>query len=256
MNELRHLQKAMDDATNFLITTWSSVVFGAAKIPRVPDLKINVQLRKAYADSIREIDRVNLPSSGRFQRRVVATHKAATDLEHGSPAWDMKPGLLKGPKSRVNKKGQRYNVIPFRHGTSAKYSPNSLFRPMPMDIHQAAKKLKDGERLTGTTARRPALVHRFVKENGEVTDYQHKSGRYENMVKNVEEGQEKYTTFRVVSENSDPNSWWHPGFEAHDIAQGVSDFCKPIIEDSIKHAAEMDLVDIPDLSVAFDVRLK
>lgn len=256
MSEMRHLQAALDDASRFIQATWQQVVMGAMSVPGAQELRVNIGLRRAYAESIVLAEQLNIPQAGMFRRRVVATHKVAADLEHGKPAWDMKPGLLAGPKARVNAKGQKYNVIPFRHRTPQGATVNSHFGAMPKDIHQAAKMLKEKGRLKGTDLRHPALVHRFVKGDGAVTDYQHKSGRYEGMMKKGGAGQHSYQTFRVVSENSDPNSWWHPGFPAHDITRGVRDFCLPTVEQRLRQAAEMDLADMPNLSVGLDITMR
>lgn len=35
-------------------------------------------------------------------------------IENGFPSFDMKPGMLKGPKSKVSKNGIRYNIIPIK----------------------------------------------------------------------------------------------------------------------------------------------
>jgi hypothetical protein len=49
-------------------------------------------------------------------------------------------------------------------------------------------------------------------------------------------------TFRVVSERSAAGSWIHPGYQAHNVAKAVSDFCKPAVEQMIGQAAEADLM--------------
>ena len=41
--------------------------------------------------------------------------KVGKRLEEGTDDYDMKPALVKGPKSRVAADGHRYNIIPFRH---------------------------------------------------------------------------------------------------------------------------------------------
>jgi hypothetical protein len=256
MSDLRHLQAAADDAARFVQATWQQVVMGAMSVPGVDELQVNVGLRRAYAESIVLAERLNIPQAGQLRRKIIATHNAAMDLEQGKGAWDMKPGLLNGPKARVTKKGKKFNIIPFRHRTTSGATGNQHFSGvMPKDIHQAAKMLKQGQRLTGTERKYPALNKVFTKPDGTIGRYHHKSGIYEGMKKSGGKGQGSYQTFRIVSEDSDPNSWWHPGFSAHHVARGVGDFCRPTIENRLRQAAEKDLVDLPSLSIGMNITL-
>jgi hypothetical protein len=245
MSNLPNLNAALNIAGSYVQATWQQAVMGAQPLPGVPEIKANVGLRKAYADSIVLGQRVQ--GGADLRQFIIATSQAAKDLEYGKAKWDMKPMLLGGPKARIGKKG-RYNIIPFRHGTTANHAPNSNFPTMPRDILAQVTKLKPGGRLTGTEGRHPA------GQNAS-TGYQHKNGKYEGMKKVTKtyQGatQSKYLTFRVVSDNSDPGSWWHPGYKAHHIAEKVASYCQPAVEAMLREAAIKDLV--PTATVGMDV---
>lgn len=278
MNDLPNLKAALTNGSRFVQATWQQAVLGAATIPGVPEVKANINLRRLYADSIVLGDQLAVPEAGFLRSHIIATKRIAVDLEYGKPAWDMKPMLLHGPKARVSKKGKLYNIIPFRHGTSAAHGRNTYFPTMPKDILQQAKNLapsvammqprrvrlpggkiqtsmqhvgtKWGGRLTGTENRHPS-------GQNPTTGYQHKTGRYEGMVriqKTYDKAtQSKYMTFRVASENSDPASWWHPGYKAHHIAKGVSEYTKPTVEAMLRQAAIADMIPTGGLSVGIRI---
>ena len=252
MNDMPNLKAAINQSAQFVQATWQQVVMGTLQVPGASEIKENIGLRRLYADSI--ILSSQLRHGGNLSQTVVATKKIAEQLEKGTGPWDMKPMLLNGPKARISKKGNRYNIIPFRHGTSDNYAPNSNFKTMPKDIYQQARELKAsvkagnkikwGGKLTGTEGQ-------YVPGKNATSGYQHKNGKYEGMVR-IEKTyaaatQSKYLTFRVVSEKSDPQSWWHPGYTAHHIAASVSDFCKPGVEEMLREAAIADLVGFSNL---------
>ncbi|BET57905.1 hypothetical protein [Geobacter sp. 60473] len=248
MNEQKNLEKAVTAACRLILATWQKTVMGSQQIPGVPEIRANINLRQLYADSIALGEQLSNPNSGLFRRSVVTTKQIARDLEYGKGPWDMKPMLLGGPKAKTGKNGSRYNTIPFRHGTSPKHAPNSNFKPMPKDIYAEARKLKasvrDGNRivwggkLTGTE-------DRYTPGKNPTTGYQHKSGRFEGMVRIEKEyeraTQSKYLTFRRVSSNSDPQAWVHPGYKAHHIARGVATHCEPAVRAIIEAAALQEL---------------
>lgn len=66
-----------------------------------------------------------------------------------------------------------------------------------------------------------------------VRTYEWKTGKYEGMVKMLGTYAEKddhvYKTFRRVSENSDPNSWWHPGFPKVGIIPALISYAESTI---------------------------
>jgi len=223
---------------------------GAQAPPGAPTLRFDTpNQRDEYASSLRVIDDLNMPYSGRFVRTVLSQSRLALRTENGYPAWDMKPMLLGGPKARISKKGKRYNIIPFRHGAPG----STRFKAMPADIHSQAKaltaslmvgnRLIAGGRLQGTEVGHPPMAKRFTKITGEKGYYQHKSGKYEGMSKIESDGQSRYMTFRVVSDTSAGDSWYHPGRPAQPHLDFVRRYCTPKITKLIKAAAVRDMMD-------------
>lgn len=263
--------REMDYCADFIRATWIAVVRGGFDAPPgSPQLKFDtIQQRNRYADSITAAKNLDVPEIGRFERVIVATDKIGEDTERGMDPWDMKPMLLGGPKARFSKSGHKYNIIPFRHGVPSG-NANSHFKQMPKDIYEAAKQLKPtvskrvnldlfgnehyqkvikyGEKLRGTELAYPPIKKRFpIVQNGVVrfATTQHKNGLYEGMIRvQAEYGkakQNQYLTFRVVSEKSDPFSWWHPGRAAQAHVQFVVNYCRPQVEARLVEAVKEDL---------------
>ena len=255
MGPLQNTKAAVAEAAAYVQDIWQQTVMGAVQVPGARPLTCNIGLRQLYAGSI-TLDSM-IVGQGNVARRVVALKQIARDLEDGKGPWDMKPMLLNGPKARVSKKGTKYNIIPFRHGTSDNYSPNSNFPPMPKDIYQQARELKASVKQGNAIkwgGRLPAIGS---PGQNATTGYQHKHDIYEGMVRiektHAKATSSKYLTFRVVSSKSDPMSWWHPGYEAHHIAQGVADFCRPAVTEMVRDGAVADLLNLGGLTVGMTV---
>jgi len=246
MGDTPNIEAAVAQAAGFIQATWQQVVMGALQIPGAKQPGVNIGLRKLYADNI--VLNNMLIGGGSIAQKVVALKQIAKDLENGKGPWDMKPMLLHGPKARISKKGLRYNIIPFRHSTSSSNMPNSNAPPMPRGIYQQARELKASVMAGNKMKWGGKLPATGKPGQNPTTGYQHKNDIHEGMVR-IEKTygkttQSKYMTFRIVSEKSDPKSWWHPGYQAHHIAKGVSDYCRPAIEEMLHGAAERDLADI------------
>ena len=160
-------------------------------------------------------------------------------VENGWAGGDMKEALLSGRNAKVSKDGTRYNIVPFRHGTpgtsganfpgmGSAYGPRGAMsrrlvlpgatseraKAIGQAVYRAAKKLgpTTGHPTTATQwgARLPPGLAPKLSPH-------HKTDIYAGMVRQTkvyrfaEQGQ--YTTFRVVSDKSDPQSWIHPGIE-------------------------------------------
>jgi len=68
---------------------------------------------------------------------LINKSKHAYRLEYGNEAWDMKKFLQTSDKIRMTKKGEKYLVIPFRHGIPG----TKNYKPMPEEIYSEAKYL-------------------------------------------------------------------------------------------------------------------
>jgi len=279
---MENLNAALDTATQFLMDTWRQVVQGT--YPGGPELHFEtIKQRRDYLDSITLGKNLDMPEAGRWERTVIATSKISEDIEKGRGPWDMKPMLLGGPKARLGKNGNMYNIIPFRHGTVER--ENSQFRPMPKDILEKARALTPtlagtrivmnhatgkmgnraaivqyGQRLTGTEEQYPRRTKTFYYEQNGVLkkgSYTHKAGIYEGMIKVQasygKKTQSQYLTFRCVSDASNPMSWWHPGKKAQPHIQFVLDSCRPTIERKLTEAAQLDMINLNNISVGMTI---
>ena len=277
-----NLIEELDRAQQFILATWQQVVLGNSMIPGAPTLRFdNIDQRTCYAESIKTGAAIDMPEAGQYERKVLALDPIAEKTEHGYPAWDMKPMLLHGPKARLSKKGIIFNIIPFRHGVPGGSGENAHFKNMPQNIYEAAKALKPtlstphgpqgrdtilnyGQRLNkkdhGNLLGPPQnkLVYRNPGDRLAMGGYTHKSDIHEGMLKvQASYGkavQNKYLTFRIVSENSAFFSWWHPGRPPQRHLQFITDFCLPKIEKNLSAAAERDFLGLG--SVGMDITVE
>lgn len=155
-----------------------------------------------------------------FSGAVVLQGKFPNMLETGFSAFDMKTGFSKSPK-RLSSSTGWYLTIPFRHSTPGSFMYG---KPMPVDIYAEAKKLPNKGRLNNS--------------KGEVltswTGYKHKSNIYDKMTRYKKGRGSTYVTFRRVSNNSDPLSWWHPGFTGVKIADSLEGYATRSFEACLK----------------------
>lgn len=173
------------------------------------------------------------------------------NIENGQAPFDMKPGLLAGPNAKTGKNG-RYNTVPFRHGTPGS-TGKRVGKPMPMTgitaagkpksmVYTEAKKLKPSvETLGGKTAWGGrtgdfgglGIRTMLPVKKGRPGAYTWRSSPFANMVKSAKTyekaTQNQYVTFRRVSDNSDPNSWWHPGIKARRFVNQVHNYLTDIV---------------------------
>lgn len=196
-------------------------------------------------------------------------------LERGHGLIDLKPGLLKGPKSRMGKNG-RYNIVPSQHGTPGSDAMRN--NPMPMSVYKsltaetnridAMKKAGAGDIRGGTSyvskssatpgqrayswgssvdknsnlGKRTKLIKKKGKRIG---DYAWKSGKYAGMYRlqqsTARAKRSGYMTFRIVSSRSDPMSWIVPEQEPWPVRNTVINIMAPIAEAMLSEAVQRDM---------------
>jgi hypothetical protein len=151
--------------------------------------------------------------------------KLANMQEKGAGAFDMKPGLLAGNSSRV---------IPITHGDASGGGAN----PMPKKTLQKAKLMHMGEREGGR------FKDASRRKSNSVTDYKHKNSLYSGMVRPSKAAAKAYgggfVTFRTVSQNSAPGSFWHPGFEPLDLIEKVKEHITQKFSDILNKARDRE----------------
>lgn len=179
------------------------------------------------------ISNLNVVDEGFAKGAVVLTGWLPNAVEQGLDAYDMKLGLLNGPNSRPTKSGGRMNVVPFTFGTPGALEEN-FSNILPQSVYEAIKSKPQNVVLPGggmstrplkeeevpQAFREPQKKSVKLPQAKNAKEYQHKSSIYVG-VRRVQDnvtGQNRYTSFRAVSDNSDPNSWLHPGINESDLA--------------------------------------
>lgn len=102
------LAEHMPEWLEMVQDTWASAVSGT----RLQGMEETVD-DAAYLAAVQHEDALVYPLDGDpLAGHIRVQSDVADKVEKGRRAWDMKPGLLKGPKSKIGKRGQRYNRIP------------------------------------------------------------------------------------------------------------------------------------------------
>ena len=191
-------------------------------------------------------------------------------LEDGYPAFDMKKALYTSHQVRISKKGKRYLIIPFRHGTPAQQGESgsagnrATMRSMPERVYNPAKRLimsqiksKWAER-SQQNPEGNKVAHRRNYEWGERLTKQALESvgvsrveikKYSGMVRFPrEEGRvsgSQYMTFRVMTEDS--KGWIHPAQPALKIKERAENKSIPIACAIIEKGFQRDLETIKKL---------
>lgn len=158
-----------------------------------------------------------------FSGAVQLQGKLPNMLETGFSSFDMKIGFSKSDRRIQKKDGGWYLTIPIRHSTPGSFMYG---KAMPRDVYGVAKKLGAGERAS-------------YPGQGDVSwkGYQRKNKTYDGLqriVKSYQKStQSQYMTFRRVSDKSDVNSWWHPGFDGAKVAEGLMPFAEKTFVDML-----------------------
>lgn len=263
-----HLSNALEVAAALIRDQWASYTTGAS----IPGTPLRIHSTGAYTNSLK------IEKRGKGEMRVYTDFPYESFIEQGSPAHDLKPGLLSGPKARRSASGSIYNIVAFKHG-----GPNNRPSSMPLKVfnfvNQYFKGKKSSQILSsgGKTVESPTSVWRkgskagqprtwgqrdlneyawgarlkglpkgFPFRNPQVsqTGYKWKVGKYDSMVKMAKTSAAKsagYITFRTVSSNSATNSWWVPTRQGIPIRQIVLNQVKPAIDKMFKDAIDLDL---------------
>lgn len=128
-------------------------------------------------------------------------------FEEGWSGFDMKPGLLNGPKARTTKKGIKFNIIPLQQRPFSKDAP----KPSTLvDTRNAIKQILKDKNIEKTVKEIEggATVTTFKGiENPMLKGLTQVSKQYQNR------RQSQYFIFRMVTSKSDPSSWQHPGYQ-------------------------------------------
>lgn len=170
------------------------------------------------------IANLNVVDEGFAKGAVVLTGQFPNMLEEGADAFDIKEGLLAGPNAKMGANGNRYNTVPFKQGTPGALPENFNGGIMPKPVHDVAKKKSIGDQIKKQELPKEFQQPKKKSVPSRNAVYEHKASIYEGIKKTKDlAGNVSYTSFRRVSDNSDENSWIHPGLEARDFASKAFD---------------------------------
>lgn len=151
--------------------------------------------------------------------------KWANMLEQGFSSFNMKDGFKNSEHVKLGKNGGWYLTIPLRHRTPGTLGSAVMGSAMPRNIYNLAKK---GRKINDDIENNPSGVTSwkgYVRKNGIYTGMQKNTKTYDKSKQNT------YFTFRRVSEHSDPNSWWHPGFEGVHAEKELKGYAEQTFKD-------------------------
>ena len=200
-------------------------------IDNIVKAKLRLSEKNIYADSI------TWHMEGPLSAIVESDYKLAMEIEKGRPSWDMHIFLQTSHKTRINKKGRRYLIIPLRHNTTGN---TAHARTMPPEIQVMAKKLSKSSilsmttRISGSGHVVPQAKYNWAKTNGRLRSG---LGIYSHMVRmETSSGKSKssaYLTFRTMSEGSP--GWIYPEQPAQSIIKEAAIDAQKVLDDSIFH---------------------
>lgn len=209
--------------------------------------------KDAYAASI------HWKMTGAFSAEVWSDYRYAEEIETSRPARDLKKMLDSSLKVRVNKKGKRYLIIPFRHNTPGHTATGT---DMPAHVYAQARQLAPSSvvgqtrRLSGTgtsdiKTRRLLTVNQNIYQWGDRLaagsmgpNPKGKKDRFAGMVRFQTPNRSgtqssSYLTFRVLSEDS--KGWVIPPRPGLYIVRSVVARLTPLAEKVFVEAVTRDL---------------
>ncbi len=156
---------------------------------------------------------------------AVVRADASAMPDAGTPARDMKPGLLHGPKSRIGKHG-RYNIIPIRHNAAS--VPSHILQEF---VGTGTVRSLEGIRSKILNGGRPVVAyHAGSKTFQVVSHYTWQTGLYTGMRMGLHKDYPVGpVTFRTVSERSPAASWWYPAKPGIPLLDAVVQASEPLV---------------------------
>ena len=209
--------------------------------------------REIYVNGLRQAESFKvMRSGGMASYEITLVGVMPNNIEYGQGPYDMKavrPGWLGGKASKLGKNGKRYVVIPFRHSTASSsrfdytgkaksvsdpdlktqlkkavktYGLDRMIRTATGQVVSGTHTSRNsGLQIPNTVAKLPktASVHPYLQ--GMIRTQQaygsHTAGT-------KQKGGGSLMTFRIMSENSAPSSWIHPGLKAVNLLAEVEQF--------------------------------
>ena len=146
--------------------------------------------------------------------------KLALMVETGTSAYDMKLGFENSPKAKKKKNGGWFLTIPFTVATAEAIGASTVFSAkQTAGLQKIARNLQPGQSLNPTNVPKELQNISSREALPNYAPYEHKTFDFQGLQHNTKPNHGGYTMFRRVSDKSDPNSWIHPGFEAHNYLE-------------------------------------
>jgi hypothetical protein len=245
--DLSILQQGIISATQYVRDVWVAAVNGTV----LPGMSGPVN-DDAYAKSLATGESMKFPAFLHGVVMPINYDEGVDRIENGFGAFDMKTGLLNGPKSRPTADGKgRYNIVPFRHFTPQSNSAISVKMRMPDEVYNSAKRLKRSVPDANGRMQWGQSLDWDAPPATSWAGYTHQSSIYDGMYRVGGEKHTQYLTFRRVSTRrtiqtkngtkmvgSAPNSWMHPGVKANPLIEAVYNYCMPEVEKNLFELAE------------------
>lgn len=143
---------------------------------------------------------------------VIYNPSTVIDIESGTRPYDMKEGLLNSPSAHVGENG-RYLAVPFTYSKGG-----SVGGKLPASVYKSLLKMP-----VKTPTKVDDLPNKYKGSATNVAGYTHKTSIYAGITKtdkrSPSSSKAKYSfdSFRVVSDASPADSWWHKGIEPYNI---------------------------------------
>lgn len=230
--DLPRLKQAVKIAAHHVANVWRGVVAQSTQI----DYEGNTFRVSRRTGNYERSIQVIYPYENDLSALIKATAKYAVAIETGVQPYDMKPGLLKG---------RQYVRIPFRHAVPTRNNPGGSITPtgmrvMSQEIYDLVK--KGGRVGASAIGQRSKIVD--MNKTGRRITYTWKTGMYTGLAKRGRFLHSQYITFRTVSVNSDPRSWWHHGTPPRPLSKAVAVMTKDAVSTIINEAISEDLAGV------------
>lgn len=249
-----HMLSALAHAAH---TRWVAYASGELALPDGRKMK---RWTGQYAGSITIT--TEYPGGETLVRYIIGSDDPKAEwIENGTQPWDMKEVLLQSHKARISKKGKKYIIVPFRHGTPGTLAVGAYAgAEMPEAVHSfwlkggASSSMITGTRNTRSVQDPNVTVQRNVYRWGDrLTAHDIRDlgldpdasigKRLVGMVRmqNPQSASlgSQYFTFRAVSEDSE--GWQHPGMQPYKIAQTVHEWVQAQYPTLINEALNADI---------------
>jgi len=162
--------------------------------------------------------------------------KLANMLEKGCSEFDLKVGLLKSPKAKMSKQGNKYIHVPMPQNKTGRDATTDKGQALQTKIRAALErpsfaKAKIALRPDGTVSSMEQVISSDPETQG-----LYRVRKFASMEAYKAGGRPhstQHVLFRTVSENSKPGSWQHPGLRAQNILGQTQQWCDSVLPEML-----------------------